>query len=175
MPKSLDKINQWIQEQTIYNEDGSIDNHATIHNFLSVCGESGQIEVKKLAEATGIARSQFYQVDVVKERVAKLRENLNKKYPNFFVGKKDSKKTARSKDKPFEAVTFDKTDHVVKELAREKSRLEKQLFEERSKIAQLEKENEALKKRLALYAPTIKAMQTLGVAPPLPVIAGSDD
>jgi len=174
MPRSLDKLNKWIEEQIVYNDDGSINNEITRLNYLAVCGESGNVDITQLAAATGVARSQFYHIDVVKERVKKLKENLNKKYPSYFVGIKDSQKTKRAKGKPVEVEKYDKTDHIVKELSRDKSRLEKQLHEERAKNAQLEKDIDSLKKRLQLYGPTIKALQKIGAMPALPPMTESE-
>jgi len=50
MTKSLEKLNAWISEQVVYTDDGLIDSAQTIKNYLSVCGETGSIEVKRLAE-----------------------------------------------------------------------------------------------------------------------------
>jgi septal ring factor EnvC (AmiA/AmiB activator) len=174
MDKSIDKLERWIKEQVVYADDGSINAQLTSENFLMVCGENGNVEIKTLALATGIARSQFYNVKVVVERVATLRERLNKEYPNNFVGSKDSKKIKQSKEKPIEVEAYNKKDEILKELSRDKSRLEKQLHEERSKIEKLEKENESLKKRLQLYYPTIRALQNSGAMPSLPPINGVD-
>lgn len=174
MDKSIDKLKRWIKEQDAFDKDGEIDHRVTVENFLKVCGESGNVEIKTLALITGIARSQFYNVESVKEEVAELRKKLNKDYPNHFVGSKDSKKIKQSKDKPIEVEAYDKTDGILKELSRDKSRLEKQLHEERSKLEKLEKENESLKKRLQLYYPTIRALQNSGAMPSLPRINGMD-
>ena len=69
MVSSTDKFNQWIAEQYAYDESGNIDDRVTIDNFLQVCGETGNVEIKTLALITGITRSQFYQVKDNVDRV----------------------------------------------------------------------------------------------------------
>lgn len=172
MVSSTDIFKQWIFEQYAYDESGNIDDRVTIDNFLRVCGETGNVEIKTLALITGITRSQFYQVKDNVDRVSQLKTELNKRYPNHFVGPKDSKKIEQSKDKPIELEAYSKTEGILKELSRDKSRLEKQLHQEKAKSDKLHKENEALKKRLQLYTPTIRALEKMGAMPSLPPISG---
>jgi len=106
------------------------------------------------------------------DRVSQLKTELNKRYPSHFVGPKDTKKIKQSKDKPIEVEAYSKTEGILKELSRDKSRLEKQLNQEKAKSDKLHKENESLKNRLKLYAPTIRALQNMGAMPSLPPSSG---
>ncbi|MFK5947287.1 MAG: hypothetical protein QM500_00780 [Methylococcales bacterium] len=172
MSGALEKINKWIIEQVVYKDDGDIDDAATTQNYLQVCGENGSIEIKSLSHATGVTRSQFYQNKEVGERIKELRKNLNNKYPNYFVGEK--KKNNTPKDKEIETPEYDKTGSLVKELARDKSKLEKMLHQERAKSSRLEKDIIILRNKMKLYEPTINAMQKLGIMPS-PNIVSEDD
>jgi len=167
---SLEKLEDWIRSQYVYNASDDMDLIATKNNFLNICRNQGTVDIKALASETGITRSVFYHNDKVKDRVDELKVKLNKKFPSDFAGsvkkKKNNGSVSRNKGTD-DGLTkeYDQSSSKTLLLTRHNAELEKQLHEERAKNAKLEKDIERLRKDEERYGPSVKALFELEAFP----------